>query len=410
MRRLSLPLVLPSILLALPLAHAEIVERVVAKVNGQIITLSEFQGRQLESALAARVDTSTIAAFLRQNNAKILQKAIDEILIQQKAEDAQMKPPPQYVDQVIGQLRKEHNLNSQQEVEAALAAEGLTFADLRRKIERDILREMVIRRDIEPKLTVSDADLRAEYERLRESDFTTPAKITLQEIVIKDEAGGEAFVQQLAARARAGEDFATLAKAHSAAATRAHGGEVGEIAENDMDPELRKVALALPIGGVSQPIRSEGGHRIVKLTARTPAATTPFEQVREKLRDGLMTTRFEKEYDAYLQELRKTAQIELRVREVPLQLTGPIPEGSLLEGLDTGLGGTPTGPVAGTEASAPRHATPGAERLAPAGFGDDEIVITPQAAPQRVAPPAAAPSAAPAAPAVEKPKGDAPGQ
>ena len=110
MRRLSVPLVLPSILLAATLARAETVERVVAKVNGQIITLSEFQTRQLEAAQAARVDASTVGAFLRQHNAKILQDAIDEILILQKAEDAELKPPALYVDEVIGSIKKEHNL------------------------------------------------------------------------------------------------------------------------------------------------------------------------------------------------------------------------------------------------------------------------------------------------------------
>jgi parvulin-like peptidyl-prolyl isomerase len=402
MRRLSVLFALPSILFTVSLADAETVERVVAKVNGQIITLSEFQSRQLEAAQAARVDAAGVGAFLRQNNSRILQDAIDEILLLQKAEDAGLKPPPMYVDEVIGQIRKEHNLGSQQELEAALTREGLTFGELRKNIERRILREMVVRRDIEPKMTMTDAELRAEYEKLRDSDYTTPAKITLQEIVVTDKAGGEAFAQELAAKARAGEDFAALAKAHSSAATREHGGEVGDVAENDMNPELRRVVLALPVGGVSQPLRIEGGYRIVKVTARAAAAVTPFETVKEALRERLMATRFEKEYDAFVQELRKNAQIELRVREVPLQLTGPIPEGSLLEGLETGVGAPPVAPGA---AAAPKPAP-----AAPAGVGDDEIVITPQAAPERITPSTTPAAAAPAPPPAEKPKDAAPGR
>jgi len=405
MRRLSVLLLLPSVLLAAPLAHAETVERVVAKVNGQIITLSEFQGRQLEAAQAARVDASTVGAFLRKNNSKILQDAIDEILLLQRAEDADLKPPALYVDEVIGQVRKEHNLSSQQELEAALAREGLTLGELRKNVERRILREMIIRRDIEPKMTVSDADLRAEYERVRDGQYTTPAKIALQEIVVKDDAGGQASAQELATKAQAGEDFAALAKAHSAAPTGGHGGDVGEVAETDMNPDLRKVVLALAIGGVSQPMRIEGGYRIVKVTARTAALVTPFENARDALRERLMMSRFEKEYDAYVQELRKNAQIELRVREVPLQLTGPIPEGSLLEGLETGVGGPTMAGANAAHAAAPAAPAP----AAPAGIGDDEIVITPQTSAERVPPPSAsAPTAPPPAPVAEKPKGDAP--
>jgi parvulin-like peptidyl-prolyl isomerase len=399
MRRLSLPVLLLSVPLAVPPAVAETVERVVAKVNGQIITLSDFQARQLDAAQAARVDPANVAAFLRQNNSRILQDAIDEILLLQKAEDAGLKPPDAYLDQVIDQIKKEHNLASQQEFEAALAEQGMSYADLRTIIERRVLREMILRRDIEPKMTVSDADLRREYEQLKGSEFTTPAKITLQEIVVKDDAGGEALAQELAAKARAGEDFAALAKAHSAAPTRAHDGEVGEIAENDMDPDLRKLVLALPVGGVSQPVRIPDGYRIVKVTARTPAVTIPFDVAAEKLRERAMNARFEKEYEVYMQELRKTAQIELRVREVPLQLTGPIPEGSLLEGLDASVSGAPAA-AAGTSAQQPAPSAP----AAPAGIGDDEIVSSPQTAPQRIAP--GGPGAP--APPPEKPRDAAP--
>jgi parvulin-like peptidyl-prolyl isomerase len=96
-------------------ARAEIIERVVAKVNGQIITLSDFQSRQIAAAQAARVDPATVGAFLRQNNARILQEAIDELLIIQKAEDAGIKAPPQWIDEAIEGIRKENNIASDEQ-------------------------------------------------------------------------------------------------------------------------------------------------------------------------------------------------------------------------------------------------------------------------------------------------------
>ena len=96
MRRLFVLLVLPSALAALAGAplRAEVIERVVAKVNGQIITLSDFQSRQIAAAQTARVEPANVGTFLRQNNAKILQDAIDEVLIMQRAEEAGIKAPP----------------------------------------------------------------------------------------------------------------------------------------------------------------------------------------------------------------------------------------------------------------------------------------------------------------------------
>src|SRR5512138_1167179 len=122
MRRLFVLLVLPSALV-LPGARAargEVIERVMAKVNGQIITLSDFQSRQIAAAQAARVEPASVGAFLRQNNARILQEAIDDVLIMQRAEEAGIKAPPQWIDEAIAGIRKDNNLTSEEQFEEAL--------------------------------------------------------------------------------------------------------------------------------------------------------------------------------------------------------------------------------------------------------------------------------------------------
>jgi parvulin-like peptidyl-prolyl isomerase len=406
MRRLSSYALVPSALalLSSPAAlRAEIIEKVVAKVNGQIITLSEFQSRQLAAAQAARVDPTTVGQFLRQNNARILQDAIDELLIMQKAEDAGMKAPSPYIDEAIESIKKDNNITSEEQFQDALQREGLTLSELRQNIERSIVRRMVMERDIRPRVEVSEAEMQAEYEKLKATEFTKPATVTLQEILVKEEQGGLRLARELVEKARAGEDFEALARQHSAAASRSNGGDLGQITENDMHPDLRQVANSLPVGGVSDPLPVADGYRIVRVVAKTSGSTTPFEGAREKVRDRLMMQRFEKEYAAYLGELRKTSQVELRVREVPLQLTGPIPEGSLLETLgEAGPAASPAGPGAAPAAAPgatdtiviPTEKKPVAPP--PAAVGDDEISTTGSTGPERVAPPTAPPATPPA--------------
>lgn len=396
MSRLCALLLLPSLALAPAPGGAEIIERVVAKVNGQIITLSEFQGRQIAAAQAARVDPANVGAFLRQQNAKILQDAIDEILILQKAEDSGIRAPAEWIDESIEGIRKDNKITSDEQFQDALAREGLTLAELRQNIERGVLRRIVMQRDIQPKIEATESELRAEYEKLKATQFTKPATVTLQEILVPEDAGGAAFAREIAEKARAGEDFAALAKAHSAAPSRANGGDLGQLSQGEINPELEKVAFALPVGSVSDPLPVEGGYRIVRVTAKTSGSTTPYDTAKDSVRDRLMMSRFEAAYDAYMQELRKTASVELRVREVPLQLTGPIPEGSLLEALEPlAPGGEPAGappaaPGATDRTVAPAEGTP----VVPA-VADEEITTTPQAAPEKVAPPAAPPRDAP---------------
>ena len=144
MRRLFVLLLLLPSLLGAVRARAEIIERVVAKVNGQIITLSEFQARQLAAAQGAKIDPSKVGAYLRQNNAKILQQAIDEILLMQRAEDAGWKVPP-----ADGRGRrsppssKENNITSDEQMQEALSREGITLEELRRNVERSMTQRMV---------------------------------------------------------------------------------------------------------------------------------------------------------------------------------------------------------------------------------------------------------------------------
>ena len=396
MRRLFV--LIPLLSLVPSGAGAEMIERVVAKVNGQIITLSEFQGRQIAAAQAAHVDAASVGGFLRQNNARILQEAIDEILILQKAEDAGIKAPPQWVDESIDGIKKDNNITTDEQFQEALAREGMTLAELRKNIENGVVRRIMMEREIRPKIEATETELRAEYEKLKPTEFTKPATVSLQEVLVSEKAGGLALARQVAERARAGEDFAALAQAYSSAPSRAHGGDVGQLNQGEMNPDLEKVAFALPVGGVSDPLLVEGGYRIIKVTAKTSGSVTPYDAAKDKVRDRLMMARFDKAYDAYMQDLRKSASIELRVREVPLQLTGPIPEGSLREALEPlapgfeaaagspatpGAPASPGAPAAADTKTAPAQTTPATP---PAG-GDEEITTTPQSGPEKVAPP-----------------------
>ena len=408
MRRLLLLLLASLTGLAGP-AQAEIIERIIAKVNGEIITLSEFQERQLAAAQAERVTPDEIGTFLRQNNARLLQQAIDDILLIQKAEDAGLALPPEYIDEVIEGIKKDNGIESEEQFQATLASEGMTLDDLRKNVTQSMTRRMMIQRDIEPKIAVSEDQLREEYEKRKDSEFTRPATVSLQEIFVPDEAGGLSQAQDLVERARANEDFSSLARTHSAAPTASTGGDLGELAQGSMSADLETAAFDLSVGSVSDPIPVEGGYRILKAVAKTSGSVVPFENAKEQVRNALMASRYQGEYDKYIAEIRETADIELRVREVPLQLTGAVPEGSLFEEVDpfslTTAGAAPlpglTPPAAaGPAPSSSRYGTPvvaeadefvttpqaSPERVVPGGDLDDEISTTPQARPERVAP------------------------
>lgn len=382
------PVLLPSLLLLLGAAplRAEILERIIAKVNGEIITQTEFQSRQLAAAQAARVEPDKVAQFLRENNAKILQEAVDDILLVQRAEDAGLHLRPEYINDMIDGIKKENKIENDAQFQEQLSREGMTLDDLKRNIERSIVRRQILNRDIEGKVAVTESEARVEYDK-RIADYTKPPTVSLLEILVRDDGGGDSLAraQEILDQARKGEDFGSLARAASASPTRATGGDLGKLAHGDLNPEIEKIAFALPVGAVSDLIRTTGGYRILKVTARTEGSVVPFDQAKDEIKQGLMQQRWAKEYDTYIQDLRKKAIVDLRVREVPLQLTGPVPSpvegGSLLDKV-------PDAPSQGAAGAAPAPAAAVVGPAAPpAADPDAEIVTTGSAEPERVAPP-----------------------
>jgi peptidyl-prolyl cis-trans isomerase SurA len=371
MRRHSFLFVVPSLLLAV-CAHGEVIERIVAKVNGEIITLSEFQARQIQEAQAARIPPERVQGYLRDNNARILQEAIDDMLLVQRAQDTGLKMPP--VDQYIEDIKKENKITSEEQFQEQLAREGMTLDELKRNMGRNILRRQILSRDLESKVMVTDSEAKADYDA-RKQEYSQPATVQLQEILVKGD-GAEGRAGELAAKARAGEDFAALARSHSSAPSKASGGELGKIARGEMNPDLEKVAFSLPAGAISDPIPVGDGYRILKVEAKTDASLTPFDEVKDTIRKNLGEQRMSKELVGYIANLRDKAIINVMVREVPRELAGAgAATPSVLREGGEATPGAPAGarPVAG----------------APPAADDAEIVTTPQDRPEAVAPPSA---------------------
>lgn len=317
MKQLRLSSILFATLLGASVAvQGDVIERVMARVNSQIVTLSEFEARQLAAVQAARVPEGEIEAFLRQNNAKLLEEAMEELLLVDRAATLGMKLRPEYLDQVVEDIKKEQNIASEEEFLAQLKREGLTIDALRRNIERQVVVRQVRSRDIDPKAQVSEADVRAEYERRKGADFTRKATVHLMEIVLKGE-GAATAAGALVERLKKGEDFETLARAHSTSGSRAAGGDLGRVEPADLNPALSSAIAELRPGQVSAPVAVEGSFWILKVQERLADEVTAFDQVKDRIKEDLSRTRFEKVYEDYIADLKKTAVYTVYVREAP---------------------------------------------------------------------------------------------
>lgn len=381
-----LPLLVLSVAAAAP---AAIFERIVAKVNGEIITLSDLENRQLAAVQAANIPNERVPLFLREHGERILQEAIDEMLVYQKGEEMGIaeRVTNEYLDKVIQDIKKENNIESDEVFRSQLAREGLTMEGLRRNIKRSIVRDQVIRTQVDSKIAVTEDDLRKEYQK-RKNDYTQPESVHLQEIVLKpDTPEARSRDADLARRARAGEDFAALAKEHSAGSTRETGGDLGKVTLAELHGELRKAIATAAAGHVTDPVALAGTVRVLKVNERQEARTVPLEEAREELVRRVKNERRQAEVARFVQELRGDSEIRKMVRDAPVTTDVTLPaEGGLIRD--------------STVAPPPGLAPAPPSSLAAPAIGEDEVVVSPQDRPTKVAPdaPLTTPRPTPAAP------------
>lgn len=335
-RRIAAILLLTALVVPV---RAEIIEQVLVKVNGEIITKTELEGRQIAAVrqrMNQDVDQEAIRndeqlkKILAEVTPRILLEAIDEMLMVQLAKEKGYRLRDEQFKEWLTALRKEQNLQDDQKFAAALKQEGMTIDDLRRNVERQFMISQVQRDEVGSKLTITEEEAR-QYYLTRPHEFTEPANVTLREILIqtpvstqKGQAAinvaqdDEARARATAIRARimAGEDFGKVAGEVSDAASKSNGGLVGPINVTELSEALQKLVKSMKPGEVTAPIRSTRGYQILKLETLKEAAVQPFDSVRDLVAERVHNERQRQEIRKFLTRVRGQAIIEWKNEEL----------------------------------------------------------------------------------------------
>lgn len=325
-------------LLAAPI-RGEIIEQVLVKVNGDILTKTDLEQRQI-AALRARMNQDIDPESLKNDEQlkkalaevtpRLLVEAIDELLLVQLGKERGYKLSDQQFRDWLSALRKEQNLQDDQKFMAALKQEGMTLDDLRKNVERSMLIQRVQQDEVGSKLSITEEEAR-QYYLSHQQEFTEAASVTLREILIEvptttqqGQAGinvakdDEAAKQATAVRARVagGEDFAKVAAETSAAPSKANGGLIGPIAVTEISEGLQKLLQAMKPGEITQPIRTARGYQILKLETFKASGVQPFDAVRDLVAERVHGERQRQEVRKFLARLRGQAIIEWKNAEL----------------------------------------------------------------------------------------------
>jgi peptidyl-prolyl cis-trans isomerase SurA len=308
--------------------RGEIVEQIVVKVNGEIVTKTELENRQVAALrqMGQQVDlkTNPSDAQLRQMLDKVtpqlLVNTIDEMLLVQRGRELGYKMADDQFQNVLDSIKKDNKIDSDEQFQAALKAENMTLSDLRKSLERQMIVSRVQQNEVMSKIAVNDEEARAYYDAHR-SEFTSTRTITLREIFVNVPGDGksvnvgmdeEARNKALAIRQRAlkGESFEKLAADLSDAPSRANAGLIGPLNISDLSPDVQKLIEPMKPGDITEPLRGPKGYQILKLETATAPETKTFDEAREDISNKVFTDKRREEFEKYLKKMRAQAIIE----------------------------------------------------------------------------------------------------
>jgi len=294
-------------------AGAEVIEEIVAKVNDDIITMSELEREEqaLMAELYRQYTGDALDAQVQQARAVMLQSLIDRKLLMHRAE--RLYDMSKMKEVLLEGFMQQQGIPSVQELERLLAAEGQTVDELTRRLLEMAAPEEVIRFEVVGRLSVGDREIQAYYDEHTE-EFEIAAEVMLREIVFI--ARGAEQEQRMAEAEQVHQrlldpdvSFAVVATEVSEASSSTQGGLIGPFLRGDLVKELEDPAFTLPLGVISEVLATANGLHIIKVESRTEDSMRPFEEVKEELRDRLEDEKYSKALDEFLVKARNEANI-----------------------------------------------------------------------------------------------------
>lgn len=299
-----------------------VVEEIVAKVNGDIITRGELE--QQRTMLKARLEQQgVIGARLEQELNKQaadgLREKIDSLLLVQKGKELNINVDAD-VNRRIAEIQSESKIADPDKFHEWVHQQtGQTFEDLKQQYHDAILTQRVIGEEVYRNVVIPKSELEDYYNK-HKAEFVRQDMVNLREILISTGdnspakvAAAEKKAKDLVARARSGsEKFTDLARQNSDAPTAAQDGELGSFKRGEAAPAIESVVFAHDKGYVTDPIRTPGGFEIYRVEEHYKAGQETFDEAQQEIQSKLAEERVAPKVREYLTQLRQNAFLEIK--------------------------------------------------------------------------------------------------
>lgn len=290
-------------------AFCEIVDRIIAIVNDDVLTLKEAE-RYVQVETKGKY-VSVNEYFRNVQLKEKLSQLIDGILIKQQARKLKISVSDKEVDNIIENIKKQYLIDDQQ-LKSKLKEEGIDFKNFYEGLRANTLRGRVMAQVISPDVNVTEKTLKEYYDRHIE-DFKDE-EYGLQQIFIASRTpDAQRRINAAYNLLKSGTPFEEVAKQYSEDPSAPHGGDIGYVKKGELVPGLKETVGTLTPGAYSQVLTTPYGFHIIRLYEIKKGEVLPFEEMKEKIHERIIVEESEKRYKEYMEKLKQSSYIEVKI-------------------------------------------------------------------------------------------------
>lgn len=312
-RRIDVRASLLAILLffvCFPQGQAATVNEIVAVVNGEAITSYKLQQKMQNSPAQSAMGTMGLQTEKhRDRERKVLRSMINERLFVQEANRLGISIPDEVVRSRLEQIRQENGL-SREDLEEYLQKRGRNLEQFKETIRKKVKINRLLSSMVRQKVVLTEEEVRSYYEEHKD-DFLPPSEVELSLILVQDRQE----LKALRAKIRQGEmAFPRAAKRHSVGPNAQKGGNMGTVAFDDLNKQLRDIVRDLEPEQVSRVFPFRNAYALVRLeTMQSSRGEEAFSRVRDKVRQKAYSRKVRQRFEEYVKKLRSKAVIDIRL-------------------------------------------------------------------------------------------------
>lgn len=304
-------------------AASEIVEEIIAIVNDDIITLSQYKQYHdsLYQMLRAQLQGQEFEKQYTMLKGEILDNMITDLLLLQLAKEKQLNVSEQ-VRATVDQIKKENNIESDEQLRRELSRQGLDYEQWLKQLEDNFLRQALVFTEVDRSIVVEDSET-VNYYKLHQEEFVEPEEYKLRAIYLSSEERSQdelqALKKEIEDRIKAGDDFGALAGQYSDGSIKENQGDLGTLKKGELDPTLQAAVANLKPAEITAWVQAKAGWYLLKLEEKKDSRLKSFEEVKKEIEEKIFSEKRTQKVKEFLKEIKEKSYIKV-LKPNPLNL------------------------------------------------------------------------------------------